>query len=235
VYPDFYSRVKSIIARCKGTRHLPVWQRALACSTALALLVSLLWLAPWQARHNDLATAPQPMPIQASDPPAVETAQPTPQPLVTPPAASTGTGQVSEVATGPAVPTLQSPALLTEQSKASRVDPGQERHTPTTSEEPMEVLDTQAMQGLVTRLEAARSSPEEHLDTRAMDRLLARLEPTDKPASPPAPRSKVPRKRARGSPRAAADRGAPGTVSPPRADAAPLRAASELPFPDIAR
>jgi hypothetical protein len=180
-----------------------------------------LWLVPWQARHDALAPAPQPRPIQASDRPAAETARPTPQPLIIPPAASTGPGQVSEVGTG--------------QSKTSRVDPGQGGHTPTTSEEPAEVLDTQAMQGLVARLEAARSSPEEHLDTKAMDRLLARLELTDKPVAPPAPRSKVPKKRARVSPRSAADRGAPGTVSPPRADAVPLRAASEMPFPDMAR
>jgi hypothetical protein len=198
-----------------------VWLRALACATALALLVSLLWLMPWQTQHDALAPAPQPVPSQASNRPAAETARPTPQPLVRPPAAATDSGQVSEVGT--------------EQSKTARADPGQEGQTPTTSEEPAEVLDTQAMQGLVTRLEAARSSPEEHLDTRAMDRLLARLEPTDKPVAPPAPRSKVPKKRARVSPRAAADHGAPGMVSPPRADAGPLRAASEMPFPDMAR
>ena len=219
MYADFLSRVQSVIARCKSVRHLPVWLRFLACSTALALLVSLLWFVPWSAQHDVLAPAPPPVPIQASNRQATETARPAPQPLLIPPAASTGPGQVSEVGT--------------EQSKTSRVDPGQEGHTPTTSAESTEVLDTQGMQGLVTRLEAARSSPEEHLDTRAMDRLLAEL--TDKPAAPTAPRSKVPKKRAGVSPRAAADRGAPGTVSPPRADAVPLRAASEMPFPDMAR
>ena len=220
MYADFLSRVQSVISRCKGVRHLPVWLRTLACATALTLLVSLLWLVPWQARHKALAPAPQSMPIQASDRPATETADPTPQPLVIPPAASTaGPGQGSEVGTEP--------------SKTSRVDPGQEGRTPTPSEEPAEVLDTQAMQGLVTRLEATRSSPEEHLDTKAMDHLLVEL--TDKPAASPAPRSKVPKKRVRVSPRAAADRGAPGIVSPPRADTVPLRAASEMPFPDMAR
>jgi hypothetical protein len=219
VYVDFLSRVQNVIARCKGVRYLPVWLRFLACATGLALLVSLLWLVPWPARHDNLVPASQPVSIQASDRPAAETARPTPQPLSIPPAASTDSGQVSQVGT--------------EQGKTSRVDPGQEGHTPTPSEEPAEVLDTQGMQELVTRLEATRSSPEEHLDTRAMDRLLAEL--TDKPAAPPAPRSKVPKKRARGSPRAATDRGAPGTVSPPRADSVPLRAASEMPFPDMAR
>ena len=215
MYAAFQSRLQNIIARCKGARHLPGWLRALTCATALTLLVTLLWLVPWQARHDALAPAPQSMPIQASDRPAAEITRQTPQPLVMLPAASTDPGQVSEVGPG--------------QSTTSRVDPGQEGHTTTTSEEPAEVLDTQAMQGLVTRLEAARSSPEEHLDTRAMDRLLAEL--TDKPVS----RSRVLKKRARVSPRAATDRGAPGTVSPPRADTVPLRAASEMPFPDMAR
>lgn len=216
MYAAFHARLQNVIARCKGVRHLAVGLRALACVTALALLASLLWLVPWPARHATLAPDRQPVPIQASDRPAAETARPTSQPLSIPPAASTAPGQVSEVGTG--------------QSTTSRVDPGQEAHTPTPSGEPAEVLDTQAMQGLVTRLEAARSSSEEHLDTRAMDRLLAEL--ADKPV---APRSKVPKKRARGSPRAAADRGAPGIVSPPRADTVPLRAASEMPFPDMAR
>ena len=211
----FHARLQNVIARCKGVRHLPGWLRALAGAAALVLLVSLLWLAPWPARHDALAPDPQPVPIQVSDQPAAETARPTPQPLSIPPAASTAPSQVSEVGTG--------------QNTTSRVDPGQEGHTPTPSGEPVEVLDTQAMQGLVTRLEAARSSPEEHLDTRAMDRLLAEL--TDKPVS----RSRVLKKRARVSPRAATDRGAPGTVSPPRADTVPLRAASEMPFPDMAR
>jgi hypothetical protein len=216
VSADFLSRVQSVIARCKSTRHLPVWLRALAGVTTLALLVSLFWLAPWQARHDVLAPVRQPMPSQASDRPAAELTPPTPQLRLGPPAASTGSGQVSDVGA--------------ERSQTSRVAPGQEGRAPTPSEEPTEVLDTQAMQGLVTRLEAAGNNQEEHLDTRAMDRLLAEL--TDKPMTP---RSKGSKKRARVSPRSTADRGAPGTVSPPQADTGPLRAASDTPFPDMAR
>ena len=219
MYADFLSRVQRVITRCKSVRYLPVWLRALACATALALLVSLLWLVLWPAQHDVIASAPQPVPIQAGNRQATETARPTPQPLIIPPATSTGPAQGSEVGTEP--------------STTSRVAPGQEGHTPTTSEGPAEVLDIQAMQGLVTRLEATRSSPEEQLDTSAMDRLLVGL--TDKPTAPPAPRTKMPKKRTRVSPRAAADRGVPGIVSAPRADAVPLRAASEMPFPDMAR
>jgi hypothetical protein len=212
------SRVQSVIARCKSTRHLPVWLRALAGVTVLALLVGLFWLAPWQARHDGPAPAPQSTPIQVGDRPVTARARPAPQPGAGPPATSSGPDQVSEVGT--------------EHSQTSGVEPGQKEHAPAPSAESAEVLDTQAMQRLVTRLEATRSSPEEHLDTQAMDRLLAEL--TDKPASA-APRSKVPKRRARASPRSAADRGAPGTVSPPRDEADPLRAASEVPFPDMAR
>lgn len=213
---DFLSRVQSVIARRKSPRPLPMWLRALAGATVMALLAGLFWLASWQARHGDPAPAPPSMSIQTGDRPAAEIVQPTPPLRVGPPAASTGPGQVSEVGT--------------ERSQTSRVGPGQEDHAPTPSVESAEVLDTQAMQKLVTRLEAARSSPEEQLDTKAMDRLLAELK-----GKPAVPRSKVPKKRARASPRAAADRGAPGTVPPPRGDASPLRAASDTPFPDMAR
>jgi len=179
VYCDFHSLVQSVIARFKGPRRIQVWQCALACSTTLALLASLLWLAPWQVRHDGSTTVHQSMPWQGSDRTTEEIAQPTAQPLVAP---------TSEVGSLPSAPALQSP---------------EPPHTSATSEEPTEVLDTQAMQGLVTRLEAARSNSEEHLDVRAMDRLLARLELADKTGLPTPPRSKMARKRGtRGLPRA---------------------------------
>ena len=211
MYCDFHSLVQSVIARFKGPRRIQVWQCALACSTTLALLASLLWLAPWQVRHDGSTTVHQSMPWQGSDRTTEETAQPTAQPLV----AST-----SEVGSLPSAPALQSP---------------EQPHTSATSEEPTEVLDTQAMQGLVTRLETARSNPEEHLDTRAMDRLLARLESVDKTESLPSPRSKAARKRGtRVLPRAG-DHGAPGSISPPRDDSASLSSAAGIQFPAASR
>jgi hypothetical protein len=199
--------MQSVIAKCKGQRHIPVWQRALACSTAFVLLMSLLWLAPWQVRHDGPATVPQSMPLQGSD----RTAEETTQPLVT---------LTSEVGSLPSAPAPESP---------------EQPPTSAPSEEPTEVLDTQAIQGLVTRLEAARSHPEEHLDTSAMDRLLARLESANKTGAPPSPRSKVARKRGpRMLPRAE-DHGTTGRISPPRADIAPLNAASGMQFPETPR
>ena len=207
LYFDFYSLVQSVIAKFKGPRHIQAWQCALACSTALVLLASLLWFAPWPVRHDGAATIPQSMPLQGSDRTVEETAQP----FVVP---------TSEVGSLPGAPAPQSP---------------ERPHTSATSEEPTEVLDTQAMQGLVTRLETARSNPEEHLDTRAMDRLLARLESVDKTGSPPSPRSKAARKRGtRGLPRAG-DHGAPGSVSPPRDDSTPLSSAAGMQFPAASR
>jgi len=151
------------------------------------------------------------MPLQGSDRTAEEIAQPTAQPLITP------TSEVSSLPSAPAPQSLERP------------------YTSATSEEPTEVLDAQAMQGLVTRLETAKSNPEEHLDTRAMDRLLVSLESADKPGLPTSPRTKVARKRGtRVLPRAG-DRGASGSVSPPRDDSAPLSAAAGMQFPTAAR
>lgn len=223
MYLDFHSPVKSVIARVRGARRIPVWQRALAGSTALVLLASLLWLAPWQVRPDGPATLPQSMPVQGSDRAAEEAAQPTPQPVASPTAVSAVPSQVPEAG----------PAQTPEKGEASGEAPAQQRHTPATSAAPAEVLDTQAMQKLVTRLETARSIPEERLDTKAMDNLLARLEPADKTTLPTAPRSKVARKRrARSLPKAAAGRVAPGLVSPPRSDPVPLSPAPEWQFFD---
>jgi hypothetical protein len=112
--------------------------------------------------------------------------------------------------------------------------PGQRPPTSATSEEPTEVLDTQAMQELVTHLETARRNPKEHLDTGAMDRLLASLVSADKAGSPPSPHSKATRKRGtRALPRA----GSPGTlgsVSPPHADSSPSAASGNY-IPDATR
>ena len=217
VYRDFYflAFAQRLIAKFRGTRRISVWQLALAFSTVLVLLASLLWLAPWQVRHDGPATVPQPMPRQGNDRTAEETTQPTPPALTSPTVASAGPSQIPEAGTAHEEPAPQSPALLPEKSEVSSTAPAQERHTPVTSEEPAEVLDIQAMQRLITRLETARSTPEERLDTKAMDHLLARLEPADQTALPTAPRSKaVRKKRARSVPRASAGRGAPGSVSP---------------------
>jgi hypothetical protein len=226
VYLDFHSLMKSVLLKVKRTKRIPAWQLALACPTVLALLTGLLWLAPWQMRQDGPATITQSRPIQGSDRTAEGPVQPNPPPLT----ALTSAGD-----TVPEAPASQNPVLPTQQSQTSSVDPGQEHHAPALSQEPTEVLDTQAMQKLVTRLETSRSNPEEDLDTRAMDRLLARLESADKIASSASSRSKIARKRStRVLPRAG-DRGAPGAVSPPRTDAFPLSSASEMPFPDPPR
>ena len=211
MYCDFRCLIKSVIAKFKSPRRIPAWQRVLACSTALALLASLLWLAPWQGRHDGPATVPQSMPLQDIDRKTEETARTTTQSLVAP---------TSESGSLPSAPIPQSP---------------EQPHTSAPSEEPTEVLDTQAMERLVTRLEAARNNPEEYLDTRALDRLLARLASVDKTRSSASPRSKVARKRGvRVFPRAGGH-GVPGSVSPPRDDPAPLSAAVGMPFPAAAR
>lgn len=218
MYLDFHSLVQSVIAKVRGTRRIPVWQRALAGSTALALLASLLWFAPWQVRHDDPATIPQSMPVQGSDRAAREPKQSTP-PFASPTAVSVVPSQVPEAG----------PVLPPEKGEVSDAAPAQQPQTPTTSEAPAEVLDTQAMQALVTRLDTSRSIPEEHLDTKGMDNLLARLELADKTTLPTAPRSKVARKRGpRSVPRASVGHGAPGLTSPSRSDPVPLS-----PVPDF--
>src|SRR5262249_38276432 len=162
-------------------------------------------------QHDGPTVVPQSMPLQGSDRTTQETAQPTAPPLVAP---------TSEVGSLPSAPAPQSP---------------ERPYTSATSEEPTEVLDTQAMQGLVTRLDTARSNPEEHLDTKAMDRLLARLESADQTGLPTAPRTKVARKRGTRVPPRSGDRGAPGSVSPSRADSAPLNSAVGMQFPAASR
>ena len=211
MYCDLRCLIKSVIAKFKSPRRIPAWQRVLACSTALALLASLLWLAPWQGRHDGPATVPQSMPLQDIDRKTEETARTTTQSLVAP------TSEAGSLPSAPIPQSLEQP------------------HTSVTSEEPPEILDTQAMQRLVTRLETARSNPAEHLDARAMDRLLARLEAADKTGSPPSPRSKIVRKRGvRVLPRAGGHE-APGSVSPPRDDPAPLSSAAGNGIPAAAR
>jgi len=220
MYLDFHSLVQSVIAKVRGTRRIPVWQRALAGSTALALLVSLLWFAPWQGRHDGPATIPQSMPVQGSDRAAKEPEQSTP-PFASPTAVSAVPSQVPEAG----------PVLPPEKGEVSDAAPAQQHQTPTTSEAPAEVLDTQAMQALVTRLDTTRSTPtpEERLDTKGMDNLLARLETADKTMLPTAPRSKVARKRSiRSVPKASVGHGAPGLTSPPRSDPVPLSPVPEF-------
>jgi len=203
--------MQRVIAKFKRLRRIQAWQRALACSTALALLTSLLWLAPWQGRHDGPAPVPQPIPLQGSDRTAEEAAQPSAQPLAAP---------TPEAGPLPSAPAPQNP---------------EQAHTSASSEESPEVLDTQAMQGLVTRLETARRNSGELLDTRAMDRLLARLASADKAGSAPIPGAKMARRRGSKALPRVRDRVPPGSVSPPRADSAALNAASGIQLPDAAR
>jgi hypothetical protein len=210
VYRKFYflAFVQSLITKGRGTKRIPEWQRALVVSTAFALLGSLLWVIPWQRRPDGPATIPQSMPIQDNDHTA-ETAQPILQPLASPTTSSAVPSQVPEASTAPSEDALQSPVL--------------QDHPPALSEGPAEVLDAQAMQEFVTRLDAAPSTPSEHLDTQAMDNLLARLESSDKTTLPTAPRSKVAKKKGTKSlPRIAPNRKTPGATPPAQSKPAPL-------------
>ena len=211
MYCDFHCLIKSVLAKFKGPRRIQAWQGVLACSTALALLASLLWFAPWQGRHDGPAIVPQSMSLQDSDRQTEGAARPTTQPLVAP---------TSAAGSLPSAPIPQSP---------------EQPPTSVTSEEPTEILDTQAMQRLVTRLDEARSNPAEHLDVRAMDRLVARLEAAEKTGSPPSLPSKIVRKRSVKVLPRASDHGAPGSVSPPRDDPASLSSAAGMPFPAAAQ
>lgn len=211
MYLDFHSLIKSVVAKFDGAKRTSAWQRALVCAAALVLLASFLWLAPRQVRQDSPSAVHQSMPLQGGDRTAEETAQPTIQPLAAP---------TPEVSSLPSVPASQSP---------------ERPHISATSEAPTEVLDTQTMQGFVTRLETAKSNAEEHLDTRAMDRLLASLASADKSGVPASPRSKVAKKRdTRVLPRTG-DRWAPGSVSPPRDDSVPLSSAAGMQFPAASR
>lgn len=101
-----------------------------------------------------------------------------------------------------------------EASGAAAVEP---RDISTISEESAEVLDTQAMQELLARLELSRSSPAEHLDTQAMDNLLARLDAGDKTPLPAVPHPRAARRRSdRTLPRATVNHRAHGFASSPQ-------------------
>jgi hypothetical protein len=216
---DFLAFVQRFIAKFGGTRRLPLWQRALAVSTGLTLLVSLLWVMPWHRRPDRSATIPQTMPVQGSDHTAEETAQPTLPPPASPTEISAVSSQLPEIGIAPGEDAHQSPVL--------------QDHPPALSEESAEVLDAQAMQDLVTRLDATRSTPSEHLDIKAMGNLLASLESSDKTTSPTAPRSKGARKKgAKSLPRTAPGRRTPGSTPPPQSNPMPLRAALAFQFPD---
>src|SRR5262249_40088169 len=102
--------VQRLIADSQDRRRIPVWQRGLASSAALALLAGLLWLTPWQGRHEAGIMAPQVMPTQSGGHTA-ETAGETGAPAVP--------RQVPEVETNRAERDAQSPALLIQQSEAS--------------------------------------------------------------------------------------------------------------------
>jgi hypothetical protein len=238
VYRTFYflAFVQGLIAKCRGTRRILVWQGTLAVSTALALLVSLLWLIPWHGRPDGPATRPQSKPAQDSDHTAEETAQPTLPPPASSTAVSAVPSQILETGTAPGEAALQNPVPPVEKHEASGAAPALQDHPPAISKEPAEVLDAQAMQELITRLDAARSTPSEHLDTKAMDNLLARLESSDKTTLPTPPRSKVARKRgAKSLLRATPGRRTPSSAPPPQSNPVPFIPALASQFPDASK
>src|SRR5262249_4136451 len=167
--------VQRAIADTQGRRRIPAWQLGLASAAALALLGSLLWLAPWLAKRDAPILTPQAMLSRISDrtaTKAIETAAPAvPSPI---PEAETNYGEHD----------AQKPALMIQMSAASGGVLAQQP-----------VTDTQVMQGPVARPEPASPTHEEHLGTHAMDKLLASLEPADKAALRTTPRSKAARRR----------------------------------------
>jgi len=197
--------VKSVIAESRDTKRIPMWQLGLASSAALTLLASLLWLAPWQGRHDAPPIVSQPIPAQEGD----RTAGAVEQTV-----ASAMPRQGTEVGTTPGEHEPQNLTRMTEQSKASGAASAQQRPTPTTSQESARILYVQTMQELATHLKMTRSTPGEHLNTQAMVNLLTKLEPTDKTALPPTPRSKEARKRgAKSLPKAAEGPRQPSSAS----------------------
>lgn len=169
--------VQRIIAVWQGRKHIPAWQAGLAAAAALVLLGTLLWLAPWQARHDAPLMTPRATLPQDGDRTAEE-ARKTAAPGVPAQVSETETKRDGEQE-------AQSQALMTQESTASGEVPAQQPAT-----------DTQAMQEPVPWPGTDRRTPEEHLDTQAMDKLLTRLEPvTKKPPLPPPPRSKAARRK----------------------------------------
>jgi general secretion pathway protein A len=212
--PITAARVKSVLTESRETRRIPMWQRSLTSSAALTLLASLLWLAPWQGRHDAPSIVSQPTPTQEGDRTA-GTVEQTVAPAMP--------GQESEVGTVPGEHEPPNVTHMTEQSKAPGATSAQQRHTPTTSQESARILYVQTMQELATRLKTTRSIPREHLNTQAMDNLLTKLEPTDKIALPPTSRSKEARKRGtRSLPKAAEGPRKPSSVSAAPAPARPM-------------
>src|SRR5262249_19056410 len=82
--------VQRVIAEGQGRRPLPVWPMGLASSAALVLVGGLLWLAPWQGRHEAPLLTPQALSVQGSDRRVAETGEPR---------APTGPSQVPEEGT----------------------------------------------------------------------------------------------------------------------------------------
>lgn len=196
--------VQRIIAACQGRRHIPAWQAGLAAGAALVLLGTLLWLAPWQARHDAPRMPPRATLAQDGNRPAGE-ARETAAPVVPTqgPEAETQRDREQEA---------HSPALMTQESMASGEVPAQQ---PATA--------PQAVQEPVPWPGTARRTHEERLDTQAMDKLLTRLEPATKPPLPRPPRSKAARRKGpRRLPRVAATgRRTPDfVVSPQRSEPA---------------
>jgi hypothetical protein len=170
-----------------------MWQLGLASSAALTLLASLLWLAPWQERHDAPPIVSQPTLAQEGN----RTAEAVEQ-MLAPAIPRQGT----EVGTTPGEHEPQNLMRMTEQSKTSSAASAQLRPILTTSQESARIMYIQTMQELATRLKMTRSTPREHLNTQAMVNLLTKLEPTDKNALPPTPRSKEAKRGAKSLPKA---------------------------------
>jgi hypothetical protein len=189
--------VQGVIADSQGGRGRPVWRRSLVPATALALLGGLLWLAPWQGRHDTPSTAPQATRAPGSDRPAKETMAP---------AAPTVPRQVAEVGPQEGAQGAHSPALRPQPSDTSSEVPAQQPPT-----------NTQTVQESGAGPTMARPTHAEHVDTAARDKRLTGWEATDTTPVPKTSHAKAAKRSGtRASLRVAARHGLPRFAMAPR-------------------
>ena len=188
--------VQGVIADVQGRRRTPAWHRALASSAALALLGGLLWLVPWQGRHDTPGMAPHVTPGQ--DARTAQEAAETVVPVIP--------SRAPEGETNRGAYDAPSPVPVTQPSEGTGAAPAQQAPT-----------DTQALQEPGTRPETARRTPAEQFNTPALAHGLTSSARTDKPTAPTARRAQGARRtETKPSPHAAAERHVPSVVVSPR-------------------
>ena len=167
--------VQGVIADSQGGRGRPVWRRSLVPATALALLGGLLWLAPWQGRHDTPSPAPQATRAPGRDRPAKETMAP---------AAPTVPRQVAEVRPQEGAQGAHSPALRPQPSATSGEVPA-----------PQPPPETHTVQESGTGPTMARPTHAEHGDTAARDKRRTGWEAANTTPVPQASHAKAAKRR----------------------------------------